>query len=258
MHRISVLVFTWMALACQIWGGANAQAPKTAEATLAMPEILFFHEDGDDPVFVSPRRLFLPTGELDKDLFQRGYMIGFELMFNQEEESGCIQIDVSADHRDQPAYEWKTLSAALQRSDNVVVGRVTGRAFGFTVDNPGTLIRFAPMEVLKGLAPWDFRYVFFPSGDFSLPDGRRICAIHHQWPSSPQIGDALLIMYDDTWHNDRRELLNVRAFQLVTLPMKGSVSLPRNYRESDSAISNKTKADFLDEVRRELRAEAGQ
>ena len=193
---------------------------QVSEGAEPMPEILYFREHGDDPFFVSPERLLLPSGEIDPDLYQPGYAAGIEAILELPDEDGCVHINVPSDYRHAPRPEWRDLASLIDTAEFVIVARVTGLAPGFRFDEAGTLVRFIAEEWLKGDDLWgaqDDRYVFFPIGEFTI-GSRSICKTQGQWPQLPTLESRLVLLLEDNWFNRRSKMVAVRAPQVLVLP----------------------------------------
>lgn len=220
-----------------------------------MPEVVEFRGQFDYPLFVAAARALLPDGTVDPELFHPAHAEAITELLARPATDGCIDLAWSSS-LDSPPAGRDTLADALDESDNVLVGTVTGRIHGFYTDRPGVLVRFVTTETLKGGAGWSESHVFLPVGTFHVGE-RTLCKTNRSYPAPPELGDQLLVLFDDGWFNDESPILGVGPSDLVTLPRIGSVALPELYRRGESELERASSLDVLEQVRRMLVAGAG-
>jgi hypothetical protein len=145
----------------------------------------------------------------------------------------------------------ETLEQTTRSSQLVILGKVTEKAYGFKVDEPGQLLRVVPEEILKG-HPRDVLayFVFFPVGTFKLGD-LRICKTDSRYPEPPAVGDEV-ILFSLEWqpldeHEPYLELEDGEG--IVTIHSGGVVSLPERFRSRPTTSLPVGRDDIVGRVR---------
>lgn len=222
---------------------------EVVEGEVPMPDVLVYPSFSSTPVFVSAERAVTPEGEIDGSYFHSGDLAFLrDSLDRPDDKEGCLRISKSsASDRSPEGHD--SLTSAARGSDNVIVAKVIGRLHGFSGPTPGTLLRLETEEVLSGAAR-DHQYLFFPVGDFSFA-GRRICSSNPKRPrSAPDLGDRLLVLFDDYWWNDRYDLVRPNgATGAIPLPADRGIVLPPAFLAKDGAWQGKPPSELVDWVR---------
>lgn len=218
----------------------SAPMPRTLPSTLlAMP-----------PIFVAADRVLLPDGSVDPSMFRPGEIenIRYELDL-QPSDGGCV--DMMSSDQLPPNGGHPRLSEVIRDKENTVLTEVTGRIYGYFGFVPGTLLRVETREVLKGKANRETYFIHFPEGAFEVGD-RRICRTTLGFPSPPELGDRVLLLYYNIEAWAKTSFLNVRATDVVVLPQSGPIRFS-SFFTSDFEKSDPVGSDrFLDFARTQL------
>ncbi len=175
------------------------------------------------PTFVAADRVLLADGSVDPSLFRPAEVGIIQRHLALDPTNGCISLDMdSSDHL--PANGGHPLIGdVIRESENVVVAEVTGRIYGYVGFDPGTLLRVETQETLWGGSYGESYLIHFPVGSFNV-GVHRICRTTTGFPSPPEIGDRVLLLYNDIEFSTHTEFVNVRATDVVVLPKSGAVS----------------------------------
>lgn len=219
-----------------------------------MPELIHFKEHYDWPLFVAAERVFLASGEVDPELFQAPIARGIIRLLNLPRKGGCVSFDYITS-LDQPPSDRAHLADALRNSDNVILAVVTGRRYGFWEDRPGSLLRIATEEVLKGSPLRDINYLFFAVGNFQV-NNVKLCIKNPNFGPLPGVDERVIVMFDDNFFNDGSELLGVGPTGIVTLKRGEPVGLPKHFRKTDWALEGISADAFLSHAHEQLREES--
>ncbi|MEM1204045.1 MAG: hypothetical protein AAGN66_12525 [Acidobacteriota bacterium] len=213
-------------------------------------------EGTPDPYFVSGEKAFLASGELDEAIlgFTDREMLGHALS-RPLNEDGCVEVTFLSSTEEPPGTWWEGgVPAAVEESRRVLLGTVTGRAYGFGDGRPGTLLRLDIDEVLKGFHPaGKVGYVFFPVGEFEA-GGRKLCPKNPRFGALPELGDRLLLLLRGV-HYEGEQLLMGSGLPASMLTLsKGRVSaLPKLWREVETDLEGLPEAGLLADVSRMIR-----
>lgn len=235
---------------------AESKLEKRVRGSTPMPRSLPSTDPTMPPVFVAADRVLQSDGSVDASMFRPGQVGTIQQHLDKEPSNdGCIRLDMmSSEHLPQNGGR-PPIAEVISRSGNAVVAEVTGRIYGYTGSVPGTLLRVETQEVLRGWANRESSFIHFPEGSFEVGD-RRICYTTLGFPSPPEIGDRVLLLYDDIEFSTRTEVLNVRATDVVVLPQSGAVRFS-SYLTSEFAKSSPVGSDhFLDFARAQLAQES--
>ena len=227
---------------------------QVADGEEPMPTELWWPGYPEYPIFVAAANVTDAAGVVDDALFAADAVSSIQktlsLPYSTVGESSCVDSsNVYSDDRE-PQRE-ASLQHALSARDNVFVGSVVGLAPGFSSSRPGTLVRIATEEVLRGFAR-ELNYVFYPEGTFSVGHVR-ICAGNSTYASLPSNGDRVLVIFDDSRYNDQSILLSTAPSGLVTLRTDGGFGLPPLFRRNGLGFSARTSSELVDRSREQAR-----
>ena len=235
---------------------AGSFDPVVLDGWGALPEYLPDDRDRNDvsfslgfPAFVSIGASFLESGELDPAMFHEGNIEYIQELLDSKTWQGCQP------HRPpHTSGRWPDLRTTAQEADNVVLTTVTGLVPGFRYDGmPGTLVRLAPSEVLKGEEYRPELFIFLKRGNFVLPSGGRICLYDVSYPKLPSLGDQVLLFLDaDYWVHQHTGLVGAMGSEMLVLGKDKSVDLPDYFRRSDAGALGKSTRQFLEQIREDL------
>lgn len=257
MKRNPALMIVALLVPTILWtiGPATAQEPATgqearAESSEPMPDVIWEDLFRPTPVFVAADTLNTPEG-VDLSIFPPGFAEGIDLaILSRKPKRGCIRLHSPGELRDDPPKDWGDLRSAVAKSDHVMVVEVTGLRPGFLLNLPGMLVRLRVAEQLKGLVPWETRFLSIPLGEMSIGD-KRICMTSDAWAAPPRLGDRLLLLFDAQWNNERSQVLfGVTAPHVIVLPQDDDKALLPRFFAGDPKKSLPLTADLLTEVRR--------
>jgi hypothetical protein len=144
-----------------------------------------------------------------------------------------------------------SLSEAVETADVVVLGNVTGTAFGFFGGIPGQLTRFSPEEIVKGTLARAAYYVFIPVGDFWV-GAVHICKTDSRYVAPPAKGDTVLL-FSGLPSGADGDILDIKTESglVVIAGAEGTVHLPSRFRADARSLSS---ADALRSFVRETAA----
>lgn len=227
----------------------------TTRRSPAMPTELWFLElREDEPLFVASHALRPEgTSALAPDLLTTETDSGLRSILETAIKEDCVVPSSTAywaasDFK--PGRIWRDLRGA----DNVVLGTVTGLQPGFIGEQPGVLVRFTVDRVMKGVAPESSYFSFLPRGSFYVGD-ILVCATDEFHAPVPELGDDLLVLFDDHWFNESDIVPPPGgAFGVVGLSQDGELRLPPPYAESSPELTDTAPAKFLSAVEARIAA----
>lgn len=200
---------------------------------------------GDD---TSRIREILETPD-DNPIYKNGKVIGYQGVLDYPPEPGCR--NVGPTHNDYPEPPPRaTLEDALTHNEVALLGRVTGKAYGFSGGAPGQLLQVEPVQSYGSYRLTQPRYYFFvPIGRFRI-GGVTICTMDPRYAPPPEIGDEVfLFVYRPV---DRAGVLLhlMDAGDVVPVNRDGSLRLPRQYATAErggaqGVSTPRTKSDLL-------------
>jgi hypothetical protein len=139
---------------------------------------------------------------------------------------GCSETYTAGCPVDPPS----NLDEVLNRSGEILEGRVVSREYGFYDGEAGTLLDVEVGLVLLGSRPrFQTVRVFYPRGDFDIGEFLRICAEHPDWPPTPRVGDSLLAITRNDPRDDLRRLLFDRLPLVFAQPPEGDLVVPSRW-----------------------------
>lgn len=195
--NVSLLLFVLIGigLASDKTAAGPDSAKTTTTATTRMPEVLW-NPKWEYPFWVSKEMAFGPHGELEKKLFHPDRWQTLKDLLAGPQIDGCVRLEeVYLEYVDrQPR---NSVNAALESAELVIHGKVTGRADGFDIGLPATLIRLEVLDLVKGSS--ELREVFFawPIATFSVA-GKRICKTDYRYADLPEEGDEVIAFVRQT------------------------------------------------------------
>lgn len=212
-----------------------------------MPDLLYFHDGGFSyPVFIASTQIFTADGKVDRSLMQEGYVESFDRLLERQNQAPCLEQSSTAELHDRSP--WKNLKSAVLEANHLAVVLITGQNPGFYGLLPGTLLRYELVEDLKAPST-EQNYLFLPLGDFSVGEAR-ICARSMFKSSLPEIGDKVIIFFEDTWINKKSPITSTHGFDgIVTLRQGGGAVLPEIFLETDHILAGKSAEEILSHVR---------
>lgn len=167
---------------------ASAPAAATATATKnSMP--LTLTAEMAFPIWVDSRAVLTPSGQLNETLFHPGPAAWVKEILATEPVNGCVQAPLMSTNRTN-AQPRASLDDSIKHTEFTLLGRVTGRSYGFYAGEPGQLLRIAPELILKGENRGDVYYAFMPFGDFKV-GATKICKTDSRYAHPPDIGDEV-------------------------------------------------------------------
>lgn len=235
MFPVSALISQEIAIPSQEATSAQVQA-ETADGYPALDDQIYFRDAGyTDPIFVSASCLAkeLAQGGIERirDLFDT-------LIVHQLERAatdGCADLG----HGDENVIpeSRRTFKNAVDSADNILVTRVVARSPGFHHGVAGTLLSLETDHILKGFGK-SFNRIFVEIGTFDIGD-LSICKTSFYYPKLPELGDKVVILFNNDWYNRDSPILSLDGFSgLIVLPPSGPPALSQHYFKSHSALSN--------------------
>ena len=226
--------------------GASEAAGQTEvlPGTLPMPELVknkFYVRY----VFVAAERALRPNGQVNKKYFRKDFAADVTHYVSQPVVRGCARGRVFISHP-YPASRTDFVSA-VDEVDTAFTAVVTGWRQGFYFGMPGTLLRIAPEEALKGTPHGGSRYVFVAGGEFYVND-TRLCVEAEQWSSIPALGSRVLILFEQEHYEDL-EILPIGPTGIVPLEGRMEGDLPELYRRTNPEMLEMSVDELLGRVR---------
>ena len=226
-----------------------------------MPLFVWAPEDSGlegRPIFVAAEKTLLPNGEVDPQLLNENAVSWIEQEYlSSDPEEPCRSMHLADDHLNTSEPSWQDFASITADADFIAVVRVTGIRDGFFAHGVGgSLIRLKPMQWLKGHADWQLKYLFIQVGDLQLGN-RNFCLSHGQHSTMPEVGDRLVVSYEDKSVNRTYPLIYTSAPNIITLQGNGQASLPPWVRQKHPDWVGKPSASILGEIRRILRSQNG-
>jgi len=197
----------------------------------------------------------------DNPIYENGKVIGYQGVLDYPPEPGCRNVGPTYNDYPEPPPR-ATLDDALTHNEVAVLGRVTGKAYGFSGGAPGQLVQIKPVQSFASYQLTQPRYYFFlPIGRFRI-DGVTICTKDLRYAPPPEIGDEVfLFVYRPV--DPAGVLLHVMdAGDVVPINRDGSLQLPRQYANAEPrgarhSSNPRTKSELLLHIQR-LRATGAQ
>lgn len=240
-----LLIGIALILPLAVQGGAEPAQEKVAKGWPSMPDLVWFKPDYTFPLFVAAERVLDANGSVDSELFPEAIAEQITELLAKDQKGSCIEDD-SVSSIDLPG-SIASFADAVSESDNVILTEVVGLRFGFRDARAGSLLRITTIEVLRGVPKRNDHYVFFAEGNFRVGK-KNLCKTNRNFAKRPNVGDELLVMYDDHWFNDGSELLSTGPTGLVPLKL-GQVELPQHYWKTDPDLSGASRHSLSDYVR---------
>ncbi|HLX10958.1 MAG TPA: hypothetical protein VKY89_24140 [Thermoanaerobaculia bacterium] len=224
-------------------GAAPGHLPKVHYVPSRAPEMTY-------PLWVDRSLVLNADGTVNTALIHPQGIREIQALRRLPREGGCtlvgptLQDIINLPPRD-------NLEEATQSSQLVILGKVTEKAYGVMVDEPGQLLRVEPEEILKG-HPREVPayFVFFPVGTFKLGD-LTICKTDNRYPEPPAVGDQVILFSLEWQPLDRHEpYLELEDGEgIVTIHSSGAVSLPRRFHGETTTSVSPSKDDVVARVR---------
>ena len=170
-----------------------------------MPEVLFLDKTDEYPTWVRADRVLDAKGNVDSTLFQQAYVDLLEKLFSTHPGGkSCMGVDEK--YVREGADRVVTFEETVHGADWIFSGKITGKAGGFSQDQPGTLLRVEPTRVLHGPRDRNYpHYIFLPAGDFSVGT-MNFCVTDVLYTAVPEVDDQVLLMVRLDWFT-RGEIL---------------------------------------------------
>ena len=178
-------------------GATPGHLPKVHYIPSRAPEMTY-------PLWIDSSMVLNADGTTNTSLINPEGVREIQAIRGLPREGGCAQVTAYLqDIANLPSRA--TLEQAAQSSRLVILGKVTEKAYGFLVYEPGQLLRVVPEEVIKGSSrDVPAYFVFFPVGTLKLGD-LKICKTDSRYPEPPAVGDEVLLFAPDEPKWDQRE-----------------------------------------------------
>jgi hypothetical protein len=205
-----------------------APNPEQMPATVKLPGAEFAS-------WVDARALAFKNGKFTVPAIHPSAEKRIEWLLTQDPAGGCIQAPEDQVNRvgGQPR---ANLNDAITSADFVLLGRVTGRSFGFYGMHAGQLLKISVDRVLKGSGGSPVYYAFMPIGAFTV-GGEQICASNTDYAPPPEIGAEIFVF---TYPPDGELLSIADPGDLVPVSATGELALPRQYATEHALGVNHT------------------
>jgi hypothetical protein len=184
----------------------------------------------------------------DRPIYYNGKVIGYSGT-GYPPTPGCRDVGPTYNDYPDPAPRG-TLEDAVTHSEVALLGRVIGKAYGFSGDAPGQLLQIEPIRSFGYPLSQPRYYFFVPNGRFRI-GGVMICTTDHRYAEPPDIGAEVFLFVDNRPVDPAGVLLHVMdAGDVVPVNSDGSLRLPRQYTEAQQdatrrASTPRMKADLL-------------
>ncbi len=236
-----------VALSLNVVGVSASQSPPIAAAP--MPDYLEVPGVYERPIFVAADVALLPNGQVNRVYSpEDASAAGLEDLLARKQVGGCVLVEMTGDGLSQSPGSHQDFASAIRTTDNMVEALVSGTRLGFTFERPGTLVRLEIVEVLKGSAPAETKYIHFPVGDLEV-GGTRICARSSSWGELPRIGDRVILLFDGHKHNQTVPVLAIAPSGVLTIRDGRIVGLPALYRKTNVELRGQDAAQVSAEAR---------
>jgi hypothetical protein len=208
---------------------------------------------GKYPFWVDASMFFKRDGQLDTALLTPEGQHVLQVVQTRPIEQGCVQAGANGedliDVPDRSSVEEATRTARL-----VILGKVTDKSYGLSIDVFGQMLRVEPQETLKGEPRHVPAYfVFVPVGNVQV-GAVTVCKTDIRYPPAPDIGEQVLLFAPndaDSQENQNEPYLEILDDGgLVTLHSDLSVSQPRRFQPSEPQAIPPTREDLLARIRR--------
>ncbi len=205
------------------------------------------------PMWVDARDVLTSDGAINRALFDPGTQRLLEhVLSTPDNDEGCVDpgIVLSCPERSF-THQRDSLEAAVRTSELVVLGRVTGKSYGFNGSSAGQLLRIETVRVFKGRRVAREHYLPYPIGRFQL-GSKTVCKADGRYPKPPEIGDRVLLFTSAAFGEDRNLLQLQGPQDLVRALPNGKVLSPAGYMVAGTDVNA-----VADEIERRVRGEAG-
>lgn len=204
---------------------------------LAAPEPMpstLFAQGQEFPVWVDESNVLLPSGEVNPTFFHPHIKAEIETYLELPPKEGKIRLtQIDEEIINAPARE--DLTAVVDTSTLVLLGRVTGRSQGFHGYTAGSLFRVLPLRTFKGSATQKEYFFFLPIGELHL-NGFVLSKSDPRYAALPAPGDEVVLLVARDWRNSGPFLWLTDEASVWTIKRTSGLSLPRKYLEKSSNL----------------------
>jgi hypothetical protein len=200
-----------------------AAQPATTPLTLTLPHCTL-------PSWVDARIAIDAQGQPDTRYFGKDHRIA-DILAGQTE-GGCHA--VGPWFVDVPAPPPRgSLQQAIANSEAAVLGRVTGKSYGFYGSVPGQMLQIRPERVMGAKLTKKTYYYFVPVATFTL-GSTTICKTDWRYAAPAEVGQEVFIFAKVPIDHDG-VLLNVLGpGDVVNVSSTGELQLPKQYQPARS------------------------
>jgi hypothetical protein len=232
---------------------APASAQKTRHA-YPIPETLTL-AGATVPTWVAASVALTPSGELnaaafggvtrrireildtpsDEAVYLNGKVVGYQDRSSME---GCRPVGAGFFDYPEPPRRG-SLDDAIADSKVALLGRITGKAYGFYASEPGQLFQVEPLRSY-GQALTQARYYFFiPIGRFQF-GGIEICKTDERYAQPPQVGGEVFLFVGAPADREGVLLDVLDPGDIVVVEPDGSLRLPRQYTAGQEGVAKRS------------------
>jgi hypothetical protein len=206
--------------------------------------------DATQPIWVDASVALTETGEPNHAVFGE-YTGRITELLQKPPAEGCRDPGPAFEDAPNPPPR-ATLEDAIGHSDVALLGRVTGKAFGFYSYAPGQLLQIEPLRSYGYRLSKPRYYVFVPVARFRF-GGVEICKSDDRYAEPPDIGGELFLFVFKPADPTGVLLDTLNAGDIVPVGGDGSLRLPRQYIENEQegarrASQVRTKSALLAEI----------
>ncbi len=241
-------------VAAMLAAPATAQIRQATPRSYAMPETLTL-AGATVPTWVAASVALTPSGELnaaafggetanirkildtpsDQPVYFNGKVVGYQDRPSME---GCRPVgEGDFDYPDPPRRG--SLDDAIADSKVALLGRITGKAYGFYAGEPGQLFQVEPLRSY-GQALTKARYYFFiPIGRFQF-GGIEICKTDERYAQPPQVGGEVFLFVGAPADREGVLFHVLSPGDIVVVEPDVSLRLPRQYTAGEEGVAKRS------------------
>ena len=207
---------------------------------------------GKYPFWVDSSMLLKSDGSINAPLLSAESQHLIQVVLTKPTEHGCVQAGANGEDLTN-APDRSSIEEATKTARLVILGRVTEKSYGLSIDVFGQMLRVEPQETLKGQPRSVPAYfVFMPVGNVKV-GSTTVCKTDIRYPPPPEIGDQVLLFApnDPDWEANQTEpyLELLDDGGLVTIHPDLTVSEPKRFEHSNTKASVSKREDILARVR---------
>lgn len=207
------------------------------ESAVEIPPILNSSHYDTIPTFVSADVAIGPDGELNTDVLDPLSEVVLGNLLDNFERGvygpDCVKYGEVYIERVNPP-DRSSLQSATRSANLILEAVVTGRDYGFYQGRvAGQLLVLEVEQVIRGSAPLDSYYVFYPVGRFEAGP-YSFCKVDGRVPEPPEIGERLLLLSPSVAES-QEPFLDVRdVHSFIVLDRAGKARLPPDFPEAEA------------------------